>query len=335
VIIVYRWSGTGINLLTISPVILLSKPYKGVDNVTFFRKRPYLLLILPAFILYTIFIIYPVISAIPYSFTKWSGLGPKTYVGLQNYKMLFEHPVLSQQALNAVHHHIYLIILAMIFLVPFVVFLAYVIYKEIPLYKYFKIVILLPYFINPVALGFLATLFFNPNIGLLPNIGNIIGIKINTSTLFSNVNYVIPVVLVVSAWNSMGYSMLIALANFVMVPSALIEASIIDGAGEWKRFRYVYIPLIRPGLVNIIIIHYIWAMTIFEVPYVLAGGSSGGVGGAMDFLLLFYYRTTFGGYYINNSMGLGTAIAVSISLVVLVGSVIMIGFINRKRVEYY
>jgi ABC-type sugar transport system permease subunit len=126
----------------------------------------------------------------------------------------------------------------------------------------------------------------------------------------------------------MGYSMLIILAAMVMTPRDILEQAQIDGAGEWKCFIPVFLPYIRPTMINVIIIHYIWAVSIFDMPY-LPGGIEGGVSKSMDVVNLNYYRAAFGGSYMGNSAGLGTTLAVIISSTVLAGTVIQLKIMGR------
>jgi ABC-type sugar transport system permease subunit len=128
----------------------------------------------------------------------------------------------------------------------------------------------------------------------------------------------------------MGYSMLIILAAMVMTPRDILEQAQIDGAGEWKCFVHVFLPYIRPTMINVIIIHYIWAVSIFDMPYLL-GGIEGGVNKSMDVVNLNYYRVAFGGAYMSNSVGLGTTLAVIISSIVVVGTIIQLKIMGRNR----
>jgi ABC-type sugar transport system permease subunit len=299
------------------------------NPINFFRSRPYIFLILPAFILYTLFFIYPVLSAIPYSLLKWNGIAPPQFAGLDNYKTVFTHPAIWLDFRRAVLRNLYLLVIAIIIMVPLITFLAYILYRRILGHQFFRVVLLCPYFINSVTISFIATLVFNPSMGLIQFIAGFLGKKVDISPFFSETLYSVPMIASASFWNSMGYSMLILLAAMVMTPRDTLEQAQIDGASEWQCFVHVFMPQIRPTLVNVIIIHYIWAISIFDMPYLL-GGIHGGVNKSMDFVNSNYYRVAFGGAYMNNSVGLGTTLAVIISSIVLVGTVIQLGFFNRK-----
>ena len=84
--------------------------------------------------------------------------------------------------------------------------------------------------------------------------------------------------------------------------------------------RHIYLPLLKPSLINVFIMQYIWGISCFEVPYML-GGENGGMAGNMDVLGIFLYRMAFNVNNITNSMGMGTTVATIIFVFVLVGAV--------------
>ena len=136
---------------------------------------------------------------------------------------------------------------------------------------------------------------------------------------------------IVTLWKGAGYSMMLFLASFQSIPEELEEAALIDGASERQSFFYILIPMLRPTITNILVLSYIWALTSFDLPYIL-GGSTGGVGGVIDFVAMVFYRTAFGTTGENN-IGMGTTIAVCMFFVVLAGSLMQMLIVNRKQSE--
>jgi ABC-type sugar transport system permease subunit len=147
--------------------------------------------------------------------------------------------------------------------------------------------------------------------------------------MFSQTHYSVILIAVASFWNSMGYSMLLLMAAMVMVPRDILESAQIDGAGEWKCFFYMFLPQIRPTFLNIVLIHYIWAVSIFEIPFML-GGINGGVNKSMDFISINYYRVAFGVSYTANRVGFGTTIAMVVSSIVLIGTIVQMNLFNKN-----
>ncbi len=287
--------------------------------IGFFKKRPYIQFLIPGLFIYTLFVIYPIIYSFPISLTRWSGFGEREFIGLGNYIQLFTHPSLSTDFFNALIHNAEFFALMALIAIPVCIFLAFLMYREIPGYGFMEIVVFLPNFINVVAIGLLVTLFFDSNIGLMSKIFDILNIK---GTLFhhfySEPRYSIPLTFIVQLWRGVGYSMLLFLAAFKLIPKELEEAAIIDGSNELQRFFRIYLPLIAPTIINIFILSYIWSITNFEIPFIL-GGPTGGVGKNMDFVTIFFYRTAFAEVS-RNSMGMGTTIAVCTFIILLIGT---------------
>lgn len=289
----------------------------------FIKKRPFIFFIMPGFILYTAICIYSIISALPYSLTKWSGITPPTFTGLQNYITVFTDPFISAQFYNALWNNVQLTFWGYVIMVPLSIFTAYLMFRKVPWHNAIKLVSFSPHFINFVATGFMVTLFFDPNMGLLSRFVQMLGFDWSTAAFFETPSYGIPYIMAVQIWKSLGYYMLILFANFNMIPSDYAEAATIDGANEWQIFRHVYLPLLKPSLINICILHYIWGVSAFELPYML-GGDTGGINGNMDVVAIFFYRMAFSVSNIENSMGMGTTIATIMFVFVLVGAVVQL-----------
>jgi ABC-type sugar transport systems, permease components len=307
---------------------------KGVFILEFIAKRKFIFFLLPGFILYTMFMVYPILYAMPSSLTKWSGIGPKEFVGVQNYITLFTHPVLSTNFFGSLLHTFTFILMSILIIIPITFLFAYMLFRTIPGHKFFEVVIFSPQFVNVVTVGFMVTLFFDPYIGIYSSFMKIIGLGgMGAFPWYSDPKYSVQLVVLVSAWRGIGYNMLLFIANLRMVPEELEEAAYIDGANEIGRIWYIYIPLMAPSITNIVVLTYIGGISAVEIPYVL-GGSTGGVGHAMDFLGLFFYRTAFSGGTVDNPIGMGTTIAVCMFFMLLIGSVIQTLLMRKMETEY-
>ena len=303
--------------------------------MSFLKKRPYILFVLPAFLIYTMFAVYPIFTTIPYSFMKWGGVGAAQFVGFDNFMKIFGNGELASQMLNALKNNFFMLFLTYVIVNPIVIILAYLLYKNIWGSSIYKTVIFMPQFVNAVAVTFIVTLFFSPDIGLYSNIMNLLGLgKWSIPALWQEPSYGVPLVLLVTCWRGIGYEMLLYIANFNMIPAELDQAAKIDGAGEVKRFIHIYFPLLAPTFTNVVVLMYIWTLTTFDVPYLL-GGITGGVGGNMDTIQLFFYRTVFGrGSYSTNFLGIGSSISSVILVILVSGSLFLQSFLRKRQVEY-
>lgn len=293
------------------------------------NKRPWVGFILPGFILYTAFMILPLFTAVYYSFFKWSGLGPKIWIGLDNYKSLFQDERLSSIFRNALGNNFKFVICALMIIMPIQLFMAYLIDLKIVFYRFFQTVIFLPYVISTTIVGFISMLVFDPNIGVINELFKWIGWNHLISAWFGDPDRAFTLLMMVIAWQGCAAGMFIFLSNFKAIPAELIEASLMDGASKRQRFRHIILPALEPAFANNIILGTIWGLTQFDIPFVI-GGTQGGIDNSIDFMNLFFYRFAFGGgYYGETSMGFGAAISVVLFMIILVIAVIQVKFFNR------
>ncbi len=293
------------------------------------QNRPYIGFVLPGFVLYTAFMIVPLLVAIYYSFFDWSGLGPMTFVGIDNYRTLFTNPRLSSVFWNALGNNAKMVLAVLCIIMPIQLLIAYSIDIKVRGYRAFQLIVFLPYVISPTIIGFFALLVFDPNLGILNTIFDALNLEQFRSAWFGNPDIAFPLMVGVIAWQGIGAGMLIFLANLKEIPREIIEASIIDGASRWRRFIHIVVPSLLPSFTNNIVLGTIWAMVQFDIPYIV-GGSQGGVDNSVDFMNLFFYRFAFGGaYFGETSMGFGATISVVLFFIILLVAVGQIAFLRR------
>jgi len=300
--------------------------------VSFFKRKPYILFLLPAFFLYTLFSIYPLVFVIPFSFVKWGGTGPIQFAGFQNFISIFGNSLLVSQLGNAYKNVFYRLVLNFGIIDVLLIPLAYMIYRKIPGGSFFKTVIFMPNFVNSVAIVFMVTLFFSPGFGLYGIVMKAIGLgQYANPGIWVDPKLGVPLTVLVSAWRTTGYELLLFIASFNTVPTELDDAARIDGAGELSRFFHIFLPLSKPTLINILVIQYIASLLHFDMAFML-GGIGGGPGGNMDTVMLFFYRNIFGGGFVNNFVGAGSALSMVIVIPIVVG-VLLINWLFGRGEE--
>jgi len=294
------------------------------------NRKSYLGFIAPGFVIYTIFMILPLFTAVYYSFFKWSGLGPKIFIGFENYRNLFFDERLSGIFWNALGNNFKFVVVILTIIMPVQLFIAYWVDIKIFGYQFHRTIIFLPYVISSTIVGFLAMLVFNPNIGIINIFLKNIGLGAYRSAWFGDPDKAFSLLAIVISWQGIAAGMFIFLANLKGISQNLLEAALIDGAGRWLRFRYIMLPALKPALINNIILGTIWGLTQFDIPFVV-GGTQGGINNSIDFMNLFFYRYAFGGsYYGETSMGFGATISVVLFLIILAVAILQISFLTRK-----
>lgn len=282
-----------------------------------YNKRKYLFFIAPGFIFYTLFIIVPVIYVIYLSFFEWSGFGPMKFNGINNFVSIFTDSKIAPTFFHAMLNNLKYLLCVWLIITPFQYLLAYLFYIKIPLYKYVKFMIFLPYVISSTIVSFFATLIFDPNIGYLNQFLAGIGMSGLQGAWFGDPKWAFKLLIAMVIWQGAGSGIMIFYSNMMDIPLDVMEACRIDGCSERQRFTHILLPMTLPSCASIITMSTIWALAIFDMPFIL-GGATGGVGGSLDFVNLVFYRYTFGSAYNGQSnLGFGAAICVIMFVVML------------------
>lgn len=298
------------------------------------KRRVFIWFILPGLLIYTMFMILPLIQTVFYSFFEWSGVGPMKSVQFDNYIQLFTNARASRTFFNALGNNLKYIVYQLLFCLPFQVLFAYLLDKKIRGHRIFQPLIFLPYVFSSTIIGFFSTLIFDSNLGLLNLLLAKIGLGHWIQPWFGDHHKAFNLLFMMAFWNGVGVSMMIFLAGMKNVPHEVIEASIVDGAKERQRFFSVILPFLRPALINVVVLDTIWGFTFFDLPYIITG-VNGGVGGATDFLNLYFYRNAFNGAYSGNAATVGFAACISSVLFFIIVIVTLIQNFLLDKVEVY
>jgi lactose/L-arabinose transport system permease protein len=232
------------------------------------RHRWAYLFIAPFFVLFSIFILYPIGFSLWLSFRDWSLVGPARYVGLQNYRDLLHDTIFWQSMTNA----------ALLFLiyVPAMTFLALVLAsllnsRYVRLQGFFRTVIFLPYVMSgTVAAAYTFQLILDRNAGYANHFLQKVGVS--PVPWLDDVWWARISVGILVLWVWLGYNMLIMLAGLQSIPTELSEAARVDGAGPVRIFFKITIPLLRPVIVFAVTLSIIGTFSLFTEPFILTAG---------------------------------------------------------------
>lgn len=290
----------------------------GVNHLKKKKKWAHIGFIAPGFLIYTIFMMVPLAFAFYYSVFEWNGIGPKTFVGLDNFIKLFTSTRISRTFFAALLNNFKYLACVLLIITPIQIFFAYMLYIKIKFHKYIRFMLFMPYVISTSIVGFFALILFDPNIGVLNEILVSLFGKEHAQAWLGDPNLVFKIFVCVVIWQCIGSGMMIFFANMQEIPEEIIEASVIDGCGEWKRFWTVVLPMLTSSMKTNLTLSVIYAMTMFDLPYILVG-PQGGATGKLDFISMVFYRNAFGGsYFGETSIGFGSAISVVMFVIILI-----------------
>lgn len=269
-------------------------------------------LVLPAFALFALFVVYPLVSSVRYSFYNWSGTGPLSdFIGFKNYTYaLFGHGF-SGEFWRAIWHNVYFFVISMALTLVVGLTLAYLLLlvNERSSQRY-SVVFILPFTLPPVVVAYIWTIYLEPNFGVFYAVTTFLHMNWLALPFLGSTSLALPTIAVITAWVGMGFPVLVFLAALSDVPKDLLDAAALDGAGRIRTLFSVLIPSIRPTLVVITSMNFIGAFSTFDLIYIMEG-TQAGPSYSTDVLSTLFYRTGFGGFGTTaQSMGLATALAV-------------------------
>ena len=282
---------------------------------------PYLFMLPSILILLGVYLL-PFLYSLYISVTDWSGMRQKlNFVGLSNYKGLFEEPHFWETLRNNLIYFVELV--GIQFIISMV--LAVVLNAAFKGRNFFRALYFMPTIICTLAVGFIWNIMFDPINGpiktLLKNAGFL---ELSRIMWLGNTKTAIHAVSFVSLWQWTGWSMVIYLAGLQSIDKNLYEAAEIDGANAVQKFFKVTLPLLAPSITVNLVNSTIGALKIFDLPFIMTGG---GPGHATESLAMMMYTYSFG----LNKMGYGTAISIILFVVILIISGAQTTVLRRRE----
>jgi raffinose/stachyose/melibiose transport system permease protein len=263
------------------------------------------LFLAPAVALFGFAVLVPMVFTVGYSFTDWNGFGAMTFVGLDNYVTAATDPVFRDSFL-----HVCLYIAATLFLEVFVGLVLAGIVSAVAGRLWFRVAIFTPVMLPMVVVAVLWSFVYNPDFGLVNAGLAAVGLEQLQRVWLGDPATALAAVSVVSGWVFAGFYMMIFYAAFRQIPSEVLEAARLDGAGERALFRRVKVPMIREAVWVGVLLCVTGGFQGFDLFFVL---TNGGPYGATEIPTTYLVKTVFR----NGEVGYGSAMAVVLTLIVL------------------
>lgn len=301
---------------------------KEVEAVT--GKRPlhfksYLpgtLFILPAFVLFAVFIFIPLFYGLVMSFTDYGGFNIKPeFVGFDNYARLLKDDYFLISLTNNLIYTLMFVPLTMLLALLSAVALNRILHLR----RYLRMAFYFPQITSMVSIAIVWGLLFNPMSGPINHMLKAIGIANPPEWLMSS-QWALLAVVLVAVWKSFGYYMIILLAGIQGIPGHLYEAARLDGANRFKQFMYVTLPSLSPTLFMVLILTIINSFQVFDLVSVM---TDGGPGRSTNVLVFRIYQEAF----IHYRMGYAAAMSTVLFLIIVIISVIQFR-LEKKWVTY-
>jgi len=286
------------------------------------RLTTILLFLLPALILYAVFVLLPIVQAMRFSLFDWNGLQPlNDFVGLDNYERALTDPIFQ----GAVGHNAFLIVMSIAIQIPFALGLALLLSRSFRGRTLLRLVFFAPYVIAEVITGVVWTLILQPN-GLADGLLTNAGLGELYSPWLADPDTVLAAMFVIISWKYFGFHMILLLAGLQQIPVELEEAAQIDGASRGQAIRYVVLPLLGPTLRVSVFLSMIGALQLFDLIWVTTGGGPVNASNTMA-----TYMFDWG--FERHQLGYGSAAAVILFVLALVVGLAYQRWVLRRDIE--
>ncbi|WP_373232357.1 carbohydrate ABC transporter permease [Cohnella sp.] len=282
-----------------------------------------LLFMLPAFFIFTLFIMIPMAGSFYFSLTDWDGLNPSFhFIGIKNYEKLIHDSEVWIALKNTVVFALLVTILQNILSL----LLAILVDGSSWIMRFLRVFYLVPALLSALAIGFIWSYLYNPVFGIINAGLESIGLGQWAQDWMGDPKWSMYSVVFTNIWQWTGLSIVIYLAGLQAISADLYEAGDIDGVSRWQKFTKITFPLIAPAFTVNILISIIGSMKVFDLIFVM---TKGGPGTATESLSILLYKKAFN----FNEMGYGTSIAIVMFVIILLISVFQLRILRRREIE--
>lgn len=280
-------------------------------------------LLLPALIVYMLFVLYPMLRAVWYSLYAWNGLGAMDdFVGWGNFDR-----ILSDTAFRmAVRHNFTLIFLSLVIQLPIALAVALLIRDNIPGRAMFRTIFFLPYVLSEVITGVVWMFIYRPQNGLMNNILGAIIPGYQPQALLADTGTVLYAIFAVITWKFFGFHMILYLAGLQNIPAELEDAARVDGATAFQVLRDITLPLLGPTVRVSVFFSVLGSLQFFDLIWIMTRGGPVNASSTMATYMYTHGFTRF-------QLGYGAAVSLVIFSICFVFSILYQRFVMRRDLE--
>lgn len=269
---------------------------------------------------FTVFFLLALVASFGLSLTSWDVLSAPVWVGLDNYLQLFHDSEFRAALRNTASITIPNVILRLVFSLG----LALALNSNIRFRAFYRVMFFMPVLTMPIAIGTIWKWLFDPAFGPINAFLDLLGLS--RLEWLSNPRTAVAAVVIVLLWSGVGYDMIIFLAGLQNVPREYYEAAQLDGAGSWRRFLDITLPLLTPTTFFLMVIAIVSSLQVFDLIFVMTQ-----VGTANQLPTVVYYVYEEG--FSNFRMGYAITVAWALLFIILVFTLIQF-WLQRRWVHY-
>ncbi|GAM78454.1 ABC transporter [Vibrio ishigakensis] len=259
------------------------------------------LFLLPAMLVFVVYVIYPIFQSVWLSFYEWDGLGEKTWVGLENYRELFDSDAFYTSLKNNTLWLVFFMLAP-----PIGLAIALFLNQQIFGIRIIKSLFFFPFVISQVVVGLVFAWFYDPSFGLF-NL-TITQLGFAPVSILADEDLVTYGIIAAGLWPQISYCMILYLTGLNNLDPEQLEAARLDGARGWRMLWFIVLPQLRPATFIAIVVTVIGALRSFDL---VATMTAGGPWGSSTVLAYQMYEESI----FNYRMGYGASVAVVLFLI--------------------
>ncbi|MTI59345.1 MAG: sugar ABC transporter permease [Firmicutes bacterium] len=282
------------------------------------NKLTIFLFLLPALLIFSLYMVASIPLSAYYSLFQWEGFGDKVFLGLNNWIELIH----DQIFIRALGNNFKLVVLSMLGQLPIALILAIFLSKKSKITDFLKTVYFIPLLMSSVAVATLWSNIFDPNFGLLNMFFQAIGFNNLFIDYLGSPRLALYSVVITINWRYIPFYMILFIAAIKNIPDELYEAAEVDGATGFKAFFHITLPLLRPTIINASVLSLVGSLKFFDIVYVLTGG---GPSHSSELMATYMYKSAFNDF----RMGYGSTIALALFIIAFVLSLLFM-FITKR-----
>lgn len=281
-------------------------------KITKKSRMTLILFVLPALLVYLMWVVYPIIDAIWMSTLKYESLHSSRFIGFGNYVSVFT----SKLFWKSMKVSLIFILFTTLFQVILGFFYGYLVYLQPKGYRIYKILLFIPNVLPSVATGFIWNYIYSPSMGLLKPAMEAVGLGELYISPIADPKLALYALIFAQVWSGLGIQVILFNSGFMNIPTEVIESARLDGATGWKMIKTMVIPMSWDITKMVIILQTIGALRSFDLIYVMTGG---GPNHATEVLPMHLFVNAFQ----NFNLGYGNVIAVVLFVLAMIITVLM------------
>lgn len=283
------------------------------------------LFFVPGLVLYSIFFLYPTVSALFYSFTDWDGFSDAfAFIGFDNFERAFTGDSIFRKTIG---NNLKFMLVVVVFQTIVALAFAMILIKNTKTTVFLRALYFFPTILSSVSVAFIWAFVYDPSLGILNQLLEGIGLGFLAQNWLGNANIAIYSLAITQVWFHAGQMLIVFVAGLQAIPQEMYEVAKIEGASKWQTFRSVTWPLLAPSATIVVAYTTIQSFKAFDLVFAMTGG---GPNNSTEIIATYIYDIAFRNY----QFGYASAISVIFMIIIAIITFLQFKALRSDRVSY-